>query len=379
MLNEMKPLLATMLLALPFLGGCNNPGAAGDAAAPAIFLPANAQWRTLDTVAFRGKQDDIYFVTPKLGWYGNGSGKIYRTTDGGASWTEQLSKPGTFVRALGFIDERTGFAGNIGTDYFPGVTDTTPLYRTDDGGVTWNPVTNIEGPTVKGLCAIDVLQTKFIDSGVMRTRTVIHAGGRVGGPAFLLRSLDGGATWKSQDLSAHTKMILDVKFFDESQGFVMGASDTDVQQSNALIIATRDGGATWKEVYRSSRPFELTWKVSFPTRNVGYATIQSYNPDEAVKERYVAKTTDGGATWREISLVSDAAVREFGVGFASPEIGWIGTSNGGYQTIDGGKQWKYVDMGRAVNKIRIVRDTASTAGFVAYAIGADVRKLEIPN
>ena len=340
-------------------------------------LPDDTKWQKLETVAYRGKQDDIFFLTTDLGWYVNGGGKIYKTNDGGKTWIEKLSQPGTFFRTVGFVNEKVGFAGNIGTDYFPNVTDTTPLYMTDDGGDTWRAVSSIDGPTVKGLCAIDVLHTKFINSRVLDSRTVIHAGGRVGGPAFLLRSMDGGKTWKSQDVSAHTKMILDVKFFDENRGFIMGASDTDTEKSNALIIATQDGGATWKKVYQSNRPFEITWKASFPTRDVGYVTIQNYNPDKIISQRHIAKTIDGGATWNEMPLVNDYAVREFGVGFADEKLGWVGTTTGGYQTTDGGATWtSVVEMGRASNKVRIIRNEN---GFVAYAIGLDVRKIMVPN
>jgi photosystem II stability/assembly factor-like uncharacterized protein len=372
----MNSLAVISLCAL--LGACATaPEPPTREATKTYTLPADAKWQKLETVAYRGKQDDIFFLTADLGWYVNGGGKIYKTPDGGKTWIEKLSQPGTFVRTVGFVNEKIGFAGNIGTDYFPGVTDTTPLYMTDDGGDTWRAVSSIEGPTVKGLCAIDVLHTKFINSGVLDSRTVIHAGGRVGGPAFLLRSMDGGKTWKSQDVSAHTKMILDVKFFDENRGFIMGASDTDTEKSNALIIATQDGGATWKKVYQSNRPFEITWKASFPTRDTGYVTIQNYNPDKTISQRYVAKTIDGGATWNEIPLVNDHAVRQFGVGFADEKIGWVGTTTGGYQTVDGGATWTSVaEMGRASNKVRIIRDGN---GFVAYAIGLDVRKITVPN
>jgi photosystem II stability/assembly factor-like uncharacterized protein len=341
------------------------------APARAVQLKPDATWQKLDTVAYRGKQDDIYFITPDIGWYGNGAGKLYKTTDGGKTFVEQWNKPGTFVRALGFIDAQNGFLGNVGTDYFPNVSDTQPLYRTRNGGATWTPITNVDGPVVKGICAIDIVKRSFIDSGVLRERTIVHAGGRVGGPAHLMRSLDGGDTWKSIDLSAHTAMILDVKFFDEMNGFVAGASDSDTAKSNAHIIATNDGGVTWRAVYQSTRPYEITWKISFPTRDIGYVTIQKYNPDPKVTEHFVAKTTDGGKTWRELPITNDASDREFGIAFATPEIGWIGSAKGGYQTIDGGASWKFVEMGRAVNKIRLL---PTAKGFIGYAIGTDVRK-----
>ena len=43
-------------------------------------------WQRLPTEPYRGKQDDIAFVSPDSGWYGNGDGKLYRTIDGGQRW-----------------------------------------------------------------------------------------------------------------------------------------------------------------------------------------------------------------------------------------------------------------------------------------------------
>jgi photosystem II stability/assembly factor-like uncharacterized protein len=343
------------------------------AAKPPASLPADATWRKLQTEPYKGKQDDIHFIDANRGWYVNGAGKIFATADGGKTWTLQLEQPGTFFRTVGFIDADNGFAGNIGIDYFPGVTDTRPLYRTRDGGKTWKVVESLTGEQVKGLCAIDVLHTPYVNAGKLDHRVVIHAGGRVGGPATLLRSLDGGDSWKVIDMTAHTAMILDVKFFDAMNGVVFGASDSDVQTSHARIIRTQDGGVTWKVVYESKRPFEITWKGSFPSAKVGYATVQSYDPDPASTQRYVVKTTDGGRSWKELPLVNDAKVREFGIGFRDERIGWVGTSTSGFQTVDGGKHWVPVEMGRAVNKIRVV---PTDAGFVAYAIGVDVYKFD---
>lgn len=66
---------------------------------PAKCLPSGParqrdyRWTKLDTEPFRGKQDDIFFLTAELGWYVNGSGKIYETTDGGATWIKKLDQP----------------------------------------------------------------------------------------------------------------------------------------------------------------------------------------------------------------------------------------------------------------------------------------------
>jgi photosystem II stability/assembly factor-like uncharacterized protein len=382
MLNRRYRLGCITLTVLIGLQACTSSPL--QTATPSAQSLAAASWVKQDTVPYKSKQDDIFFINVDTGWYGNGQGRVYHTSNGGQVWKEIAHMPGTFVRALGFMDESNGFMGNVGTDYFPDVTDTQPLYRTRDGGVTWAPVANVQGPTVKGICAIDVLKRSFIDSGVLRERTIVHAAGRVGGPAFLMRSLDGGESWKTMDLSALTAMILDVKFFDEMHGVIAGASDADTEKSHARIIATGDGGVTWKTVYESKRPYEITWKLSFPSREVGYSTIQKYNPDKTVTQHYVAKTTDGGKTWQEMAMAQDADDREFGVGFITPLAGYVGTFKGGYRTSDGGATWQFVEMGRAVNKIRFIKPTSPKQGMssavsaVGYAIGSEIRKLELP-
>ncbi len=331
-------------------------------------------WVKLPTEPYRGKQDDVVFVDALTGWYGNGAGKLFKTTDGGQTWTKQLDRPGTFVRALGFVDKDLGFLGNIGPDYFPGVTDAVPLYRTRDGGASWEAIT-IDGPAVTGICAIDVLKTQFINAGVLENRVTVRAGGRVGGPALLATSRDGGETWTSEDLSALTAMILDVHFVDERIGFICGATDTDVAQSRALILRTGDGGRSWSRVYEGTRPFELTWKMSFPTETTGYVTVQSYNPDTTVSARVFAKTTDGGLTWSEMPLVDNAAVREFGIGFIDENRGWIGAVPNGFETRDGGATWAPVQMGNAVNKVRVVRHAD---GIAVIGIGVELHRLDLP-
>ncbi len=334
-----------------------------------------ARWYKLATEPYKGKQDDLFFVDAKVGFYVNGKGKVFRSDDGGASWNLQFAQPGTYFRAIGMLDAMHGFAGNLGTDYFPGVTDEHPLYRTDDGGRHWQAVEGLPGPPVKGICAIDVLHTRYMNAGVMATRTVVHAAGRVGGPAWLLRSLDGGEHWTKIDMNPHVAMILDVKFFDEMNGVVFAGSDADIERSHALIVTTNDGGQTWRKAYESTRPGELIWKGFFPSREVGYATVQNDDDDAANVQRYVVKTTDGGQSWRELPLARDHALTEFGVGFANDDLGWIGTTQGGFETRDGGASWHPVDLGRNVNKIRIVPDGRQ---FAAFAVGSDVYKFALP-
>jgi hypothetical protein len=70
------------------------------ACAAAPDPPQATLWRALPAEPYRGKQDNIVFVSRDVGWYGNGAGKLYRTTNGGEAWEKIWEQPGTFIRAL---------------------------------------------------------------------------------------------------------------------------------------------------------------------------------------------------------------------------------------------------------------------------------------
>jgi photosystem II stability/assembly factor-like uncharacterized protein len=354
----MKPILLVVALSMVLMAAAQQP---------------TTVWQKLSTVAYPGKQDDICFSDENNGWYCNGQGKIYRTRDAGQNWTLAFEQPGTFFRCIAFIDSLNGFVGNVGTDYFPNVKDTIPLYQTSDGGKSWKAV-QYSGPYIKGLCAIDIVKEQYINHGNIDYRYHIYGVGRVGSPAGMMVSHDGGKSFTSRSMNTDCKMLFDIKMFNTKEGFVCAANSEDITTSNALILYTKDGGLTWEKKYQSTRPFETTWKVSFPSRKVGYVTIQSYNPDTTVKQQRVAKTIDGGNTWKEVDLCIDARAREFGIGFIDEQHGFVGTVNSGYETKDGGATWAPVNIGRAANKIRIY---PTAKGLDLYAIGVNVYKLQL--
>ena len=340
---------------------------------PKQVKEADFQWEVLNTEPYAGKQDDVYFINEKTGWYINGTGRLYQTQDGGKTWKKLYEKQGSFFRTLVFLDEKRGFLGTVGTDYFPNVLDTIALYQTEDGGQTWSPV-DYQGPYVKGLCALDLVRETYINKGQIDYKLHLYGVGRVGSPAFMLYSSDGGQTWTSKSMGQDCAMLFDVKMINKQKGFVCAATDADLSKSNALMLKTEDGGQTWLKVYQSERPFETTWKMSFPSEQIGYATIQSYNPDPNVKQQRIIKTEDGGQTWRELDLVSEHQARPFGIGFIDDKHGFVGTMTSGFETQDGGQTWKPINLGRACNKIRIQRDEAGAV--YGYAIGLQVLKLK---
>jgi photosystem II stability/assembly factor-like uncharacterized protein len=316
-------------------------------------------WTKLEAApSIKGKQDDVYFLDEERGFSVNGLGQIFRTKDGGASWDKLIDQPGTYFRAITFVTDTHGFAGNIGTDYFPGVKDPRPLFETKDGGVSWQPVTTITGPTPKGICNFNRIDA-----------THVVAVGRVGGPSFLLKTSDAGATWTSLDLTSKLAMLIDARFTTPDEGIIVGGTSTE-DDARCVILHTKDGGQTWDTRYTASQPGNMCWKLSFPSNDVGYASILDFGGQKS----FFVKSTDGGKTWREMPFI-EGPYEAKGVGFITPEIGWMAgdkDDKGAYRTLDGGLTWtRDRSLGPYINRFRFVND------HVGYAIGASIFKLDL--
>ena len=100
-------------------------------------------------------------------------GLILRTTDAGATWTQQLGGTWRFLRAVCFTDVNTGTA----------VGDSGVILRTTNGGATWS---NQFSGTTEILDGVSFSDTNY--------GTVVGTNGTI------LRTTDGGATWASQKI-----------------------------------------------------------------------------------------------------------------------------------------------------------------------------------
>src|SRR5438552_17541214 len=222
------------------------------------------------------RHDDIYFTDPLNGWASQNN-YIYRTTNGGGTWTTNLFLSGTHFRSVAFATPLVGFGGNLGQgSYDGGTTDTNVLYRSYDGGVTWSNVPGFAEAGMKGLCVLDVLDAQHI-----------YGGGRVRGPVFFLKSSDGGTNWSMVNLTAMGVMnaIMDVYFSDPMSGWAVGM-DTNAFVSSCgglyhgRIARTTNGGTNWTPVLTTPISCSYFWKMSWPSANVGYVSLQqngSYN------------------------------------------------------------------------------------------------------
>ena len=320
----------------------------------------DSNWETLpapvapDTMI---KHDDLYFVNEKTGWLVTRNGQIYNTIDGGESWGLQFEDD-IYWRCVGFADELHGWAGNKLGD------DGKLLYQTNDGGENWTMVNNIPEPVPPGLCGIFVYNSN-----------IINACGRIYGPGVFIRSEDGGENWTSLDLNDMAEMLIDLYFWDEMNGIIVGGTSAGFEDSHAIILRTEDGGENWEVIYEGDREREWCWKISFPTMETGYVSVQKGAWGDPADE-YFLKTTDGGNTWTEHIFYSSTQSTENGwfssqaIGFINEDVGWMGSyiDKPTLFTSDGGESWSESGFGWHVNRIRFLSDQ------LGYASGQTVYK-----
>lgn len=302
--------------------------------------------------------DDIVFIDENVGLICNISGEIYKTLDGGDSWTRVLNQPGSSFRTLTFGDAMNGWVGNLGPGSWVGsTTDPNPLYATTDGGLSWSPVTNFSGPVPDGICGLQAVGA-----------STIYGAGRYAGDAYFISSTDFGASWTSQNLSQTNNAFVDVLFFNPSEGYITASNSS----GNAALLHTTDGGANWTTVITNNAYHY--WKIGFAGPTFGYGICWS-GPDG----RKWIQTYDGGQNWTDRVFVSGYEAN--GIGFSNEQIGWIGGDvDNTYETLDGGDSWSSIQIdtvyGDYINKfLRVSEDVMFAVGNRVYKWTANQHSL----
>ncbi|MHB1050397.1 MAG: IPT/TIG domain-containing protein [Bacteroidota bacterium] len=183
-----------------------------------------------------GTDEEIYaidFASTTVGFVGTGSGKIYRTTDGGTSWTLVYNNPGvtTFINRIKFDNTGSGMAMG------DGLNSQSPMayLHTTDGGTTW---TN-RNSQMLGVTSISQVCQLTASTGFM-------AGNYVDGPLLyrgVFRTTNGGVTWSFHTVgntsADSATVIAAIGFQSASHGLAVKADST--------VWRTTDGGTQWRK------------------------------------------------------------------------------------------------------------------------------------
>lgn len=265
--------------------------------------------------------------------------------------------------------------------------------RSIDGAQHWTfrPVKGFEAMDFRSLYAFDSLQAIIANAG---------------SPAYILRTTDGGRTWKTVYTNSHPQAFIDgVDFWNDREGIMYG----DAINGRMLLIRTNDGGITWNEIPETLRPelkegegsfaasgtnircmpsgktfiatggqfsrlfispdkaktFTIAappiiqgktmtgiFSMSFKNDNEGIIVGGNYEID-TLKKDHVFFTSDGGKTWQK-PLVPTRGIREGSEFLTNSLVVATGYPGIDYST-DGGRSWKALSDERGYAVIRKAR------------------------
>jgi photosystem II stability/assembly factor-like uncharacterized protein len=322
---------------------------------------------------------DLEFSTSTIGWAGGDLGVFLKSTDGGKTWEQHnlpeigvakaqedvpetpgmVIAPGATARlakgaddnrdkgallpgqtaSIFFLDEMRGW---VGTNFHP-ATNATRIYRTTDGGQTW------ENQSVNRV--VNLTNIQFSEDGLTGWASGLFSG-------RTWRTTNGGGFWSQVSFSdsGNEGNFGGMVFLDENTGWllhnilgdsVMPTQSTQFQTYHeSSVWKTTDGGRSyfkqygWEEIDETEeataslfgRAFGPDIKeVKFFDSVHGYALAKP--SDIGIANFQLYQTDNGGATWRHIAEIPGTRT----VAFLDEFHLWA--MNGSTESFDGGLNW----------------------------------------
>jgi len=307
--------------------------AAGTGGTYVVTTDGGATWKAAvvpgaENLQFR----DVQGVSAKVAYLmsiGNDTTdfRIYKTVDGGASWTIEFENQtlNAFYDCFAFWTPRRGFA------HSDSVNGVFPDLRTTNG-LTWESISNLMPPALAGEVSFAASGTCAATQGGMNGW--IATGGST--IARILATRDGGETWNAYNtplVSSPSAGAITVAFRNPWNGMVAGG---DLNSNSSADAATSDdGGMTWNltdpppvegsifclayvqgtghggDIEPGDQDFDHTVVVTAETAPNFDSGSAAWTPDE-------------GHTWFALPQASGF----WAVAFATPKAGWF-VGNGG--------------------------------------------------
>jgi photosystem II stability/assembly factor-like uncharacterized protein len=289
---------------------------------------------------------------PKEGYFGAVGGGLWKTIDGGLSWTpvtdNQITTSSVGAVAVSESNSDVVFIGTgescIRGNIMPG----DGVYKTTDAGKTWAHV------GFKDSDAISKIRIHPTNPNIV----FVADFGKYGATSDergIFKSTDGGSTWKKVLFKDNKSGGIDVEI-DRRNPNVMFAAlweayRVEYQMSSggpgSGLYKSSDGGETWKDITRNpGLPSGVVGKISVAISGADpnriYALIEN-------DKGGLYSSDDGGATWKLINEARSIRQRAFYYThvFADPNNKdvVIALNTSAFRSTDGGKTFAQIGQG----------------------------------
>jgi photosystem II stability/assembly factor-like uncharacterized protein len=261
---------------------------------------------------------------------------MYKSTDAGKTWTHLGLRNAQQIAAI-VVDPRNPnrlFVAVMGHPYGP--SDERGVYRSTDGGQTFQPVLHKDNLT--GACdlAFDPANPQTVYAVLWQAQQFPWENGVATGPnSGLFKSTDGGSTWKPLTSGLPT--------FAQGLGRIgIAIAPNDPKRMYALVESRAEGGLyrsddagdTWKRVNNENRIYG---------RGSDFACVR-VSPDNH-DEVYVANTStyrsmDAGQTWTAIKGAPGGDdYHTIWINPKHPEIILLAVDQGATISVNHGRTW----------------------------------------
>jgi uncharacterized protein (TIGR03437 family) len=235
---------------------------------------------------------------------GSIAGGVRKSVDSGITWSvinSGLTTPIVLALAIDASGPKTVYAGASGS-----------LFKTDDGGATWQNIPAISGAIVS--VAADPHRSGVVYAGVFNNL----ANGSI------RKSIDGGVTWTT--VFPTTASIFNI---------TIDPGNPDVIYAPTVghgAFKSTDGGLHWSAM--TALTPQAIWTLALDPAN-SQVVYAGTNQDG------VWKSTDAGNTWQQVGSPGPFPLYSLAVDTSAAHFVYAGTNGGGVWTSsDGGITWK---------------------------------------
>jgi photosystem II stability/assembly factor-like uncharacterized protein len=263
--------------------------------------------------------------------YGNG---VYRSTDAGATWTH-LGLDDTRQISRVLVDPRNPqvvFVAALGHAY--GANPERGVYRTRDGGRTWQKVLFKNTDVGAADLALDPLDSKVVYASLWNTRRPPWSiyPPSYGPGAGVFKSTDGGDIWKqlTDGLPVEGLGRVGLAVAPSMRNRVYAIVDAKA----GGLYRSDDAGATWSLVSNEARIWGRGWyfcKVTVDPKNADAVYVSNtsvYRSTDAGKSWTAIKGAPGGDDYHQLWINPD-----------DPRRMILGSDQGAVVTVDGARTW----------------------------------------